>query len=111
MARVSIAKGGHLYNSKEGERSFMNSLLFLGVGATVMLLMAAKDNAKVKNVLKRHSSATWYLPRTISMLIVAAQVSELAKIVEHVSIVHIVAALFLVSILAATKSGTESETR
>ena len=89
----------------------MNSLLFLCVGAGVLVLAAVKSNAKLHNALKRHSSASWYLPQAISMLIITAQVSELVKIVEHVSIVNVAAAMLLLAIMVATKSGTEGEPR
>ena len=87
------------------------SLVFLAVAAGVMLLAAVKNSAKVRQVLNQHSGKTRYLPQAISMLVLTAQVSEMMRVVEHVSVVNVVAALFLLAIAVAAKSGTESELR
>lgn len=89
----------------------MNSLLFLGIGAGIMIIGAMRNSAKVKRALKHYSSRTKYLPQAISMLVLSSQISELLRAIEHVSIVNVVAALFLLAIIAATTSGTESELR
>lgn len=88
----------------------MNSLLFLCVGAAVLVVAAVKNNSRLHSVLKKRAGKTGQmLPQAISMLIITAQISELVKVVEHVSVVNVVAALFLLAILAATKSGTEGQ--
>ncbi len=86
----------------------MNTLLFLMVGAAVLVLVSVKNNTRVGNVLKKHSQVG-YLPKAISMLAITAQIPELIKVLEHVSLIHVVTSLFLLAILVATKSGTESE--
>jgi hypothetical protein len=87
----------------------MNSLLFLMVGAGVVVLVAVKNNTEVHSLLKKHSKKVGYLPKAISMLAITAQIPELAKVLEHVSLIHVATSLFLLAILVATKSGTESE--
>jgi len=87
----------------------MNSLLFLMVGAGVLVLVAVKNNSQVHSLLKKHSNQVGYLPKAISLLAITAQIPELVKVLEHVSLIHVVTSLFLLAILMATKSGTESE--
>ena len=87
----------------------MNSLLFLSVGLGLVLLVAVRDSSRVKGQLKTRFVKTRYLPHAISMLVLTAQISELVKAIEHVSPVTIIAALFLLGIMVALKSGTESE--
>ncbi len=87
----------------------MNSLLFLGVAAVLLVLAALRNSANLRRALKRHSTTNKLLPQAISVLILSAQVSELLRTIEHVSIVNIVAALFMLAILVATKSGTGNE--
>lgn len=85
----------------------MNSLLFLIAGAVVLVLVAKKDSATLHQALPDKKPHSQYLPKAISMLIVTAQISELIKVIEHVSIVNTVAALLLMAVIIATKSGTE----
>ncbi len=85
----------------------MDSLLFLCLGAGLMIVSSVRDNAKLKNALSKHSGNHRYLPRAITILVMATQVSELLKALEHISIVNIVAALFLLAIVVASTSGTE----
>lgn len=87
----------------------MNSLLFPMVGAGVVALVAVKNTHQVHGLMKKHSHTVGYLPKAISMLAITAQIPELIKVLEHVSLVNVVTSLFLLAILVATKSGTESE--
>ena len=87
----------------------MNSLLFLAVTAGIVVLAAARSNAKVRAVLKKHSGKVNVMPRAISALILTAQLSELLKMLDHATIVNVTGSLFLLAILAAAKSGTEGE--
>ena len=87
----------------------MNTLLFLMLGAGLFLVSAVRQSTKVQNVLKSHQSYFGLIPKAITMLVLAAQMSELLKAIEHVSIVNVVAALFMLVIVATTTSGTESE--
>jgi len=89
----------------------MDSLLFLCLGAGLVVLAAVKNSVKIHKAVTQHSRKIRVLPQAIGLLVLTAQVSELVKVVEHVSMVNIVAALFLLAIVLATKSGTESELR
>lgn len=85
------------------------SFLLLAAAAGVIMVAAVRNNAKIHNALKKHTKTSHFLPQAISMLVISAQVSELIKVVEHVTLLNVVAAVFLLAILAATRSGTESE--
>ena len=63
--------------------------------------------AKVQAKLRKHKAVSHYVPKAVGALILTAQVSDLVKVVEHVSIVNFVGALLLLAIVAGTKSGTE----
>ena len=79
------------------------------VGAVALVSGAVRNDLRLKRVLKAHSSASQYLPKAISLLVVTAQLSELVRTVDNVSIVRITAALFLFAIVAATTQGQKSE--
>jgi hypothetical protein len=85
----------------------MDSLLFLCVGAGLIVAYGVRESFKLRKVLNKQPSRIRYLPRAISMLVLTAQVSELVRVVEQVSVVKIIAALFLLAIVAAGTSGTE----
>ena len=87
----------------------MDSFLFLAVAAGVIILAAARESKKTRALLKKHSGKVNALPRTISVLILTAQLSELVKMLDHATIVNITASLFLLAIMAAAKSGTEGD--
>jgi hypothetical protein len=88
----------------------MNSLLFLMAGAGVLILFAMRENRKLRKTLNRQTGKTGsLLPKAISLLLVSAQLSELLKIVSEASVMHLVATLFLLAMVAAGQSGTESE--
>ena len=52
---------------------------------------------------------TRLLPKAVGLFVVCAQVSELLKTFDRINLTSIVATLFLLTILAAVKSGTEGE--
>ena len=84
-------------------------MMFLILGAGVLVLAAIRNNKKLHIALAKHHKQNRFLPQAVSLLIISAQVSELIKVVEHVTIVNVAAAIFLLAILVATRSGTESE--
>jgi len=88
----------------------MPTILFLLAGIVAVMLLGARNETKrlQASLIKRMPPAQ-YLPKAISLLLVTAQVSELAKMVEHVTIVHVAASLLLLTIVIAARSGTESE--
>jgi hypothetical protein len=84
--------------------------LFLIVAiACVAVVSAIERHGKFQAALAKHKSTTQYLPQAISMLVLTAQVSELVRVVEQVNIVNLAAALLLLAIIVATKTGTEGE--
>ncbi len=86
----------------------MSPTLFLLVGlATVMLFGAKFDTTQLKAKLKKRVPPVKFLPRAIGLALIAAQCSELLKMVEQTSLVHLVAALLLLAVILATRSGTE----
>jgi hypothetical protein len=85
----------------------MNSLLFLCLCAGLMILAAIQQSKKVCAVLKQHATKISAVPKTLSILILTAQISELIKMLDHVTIVNVTASLFLLAIIVAAKSGTE----
>jgi hypothetical protein len=88
----------------------MTSTFFLLAGiAAVMLFGAFKQTSQLKAKLVKKLPPAQYLPKAISLLLVTAQVSELVKMVEHISIVTVAASLLLLAIVIATRSGTESQ--
>ena len=87
----------------------MNSLLFLAVGAAILMLGAIKHNKTVHGFLDKYSRKTQYLPQVVSVLIISSQISELLKVLEHDTIVNVVTALFILALIVATRPGTESE--
>lgn len=86
-------------------------ITFLMVGVGLLVVMAVRGSKKVRDTLAKHHGTGHVLPQAISLLIISAQVSELIKVLEHVTLVNVATALFLVAILMATKSGTEGEPR
>lgn len=87
------------------------SFVFLAVGAGAMTLLAFQNSRKVRRALKKRAGKPKYLPRAISMLVLTAQISEMLRVVEHVSVVNVAAAVLLLAIVIASKSGTEGEPR
>jgi len=85
----------------------MDSLLFLGLVAGAMLLFAVRQNTKVRAKLSRHAKKLGFLPKAISVLILVAQLTELLKMMDHLSIVSATGSLFLLAIMGATKSSAE----
>jgi hypothetical protein len=86
------------------------SVLFLLAGlAAVMLFGALKQTKQLKAKLVKKLPPAQYLPKAVSLLLVTAQISELVKMVEHISIVTVAAALLLLAIVLATRSGIETD--
>jgi hypothetical protein len=85
------------------------TLFLLVVIACVAVVSAIKQHGKFQAVLAKRKATAQYLPQAIGMLVLTAQVSELVRVVEHVTIVNLAAALLLLAIIVATKTGTEGE--
>ena len=90
------------------ERRLMSPTLFLLAGlAAAMLLGAKAQTNSLKLRMVKKLLPVEYLPKMISVLIIVAQASELLKMIEHVSIVNVSAALLLLTIVVTGRSGTE----
>jgi hypothetical protein len=88
----------------------MGALLFLlGIVAVVVIWSAARATSKINRFVAKRLGHTPFISKTIGLLIVTAQVSELVRAIEHTSIVSITAALLLLAIVVATRSGTEGK--
>lgn len=85
----------------------MMALSLMAIVVAAVLGAAASHTGKTAKVL-RQKTAAQYAPKMVSMLIITAQISELLKAVEHASFVNVAAALMLLAILLATRSGTEN---
>ncbi len=83
--------------------------MFLIVAAGLMVMFAARESKKFRKALQKPNKKAQLLPQVIGLFVVSAQVSELLKVLDHVTITNVAATLFLLVILVASKSGTESE--
>ena len=83
-------------------------LTFLIVAAGLLVVFAARESKKLRRALAKPKK-TRLLPQVISLFVVSAQVSELLKVLDHVTVTNVAATLFLLVRLVASKSGTESE--
>lgn len=83
-------------------------ILLVGLVILVMLVSAMRETGKVKAVLNKTHART-HLPRMVTTLVVAVQFNELLKVIEHVSVVHIVGALLILAVVLATKGATEGD--
>lgn len=80
--------------------------LLVGSGLLILLFGFRHQTKTMQNVAK-HIPGKAYLPKAVHVTIVATQLYELVLVVEHASLVTLVAAVFLLAIIGATKSGTE----
>ncbi len=83
-------------------------LFLLGMVGLAMAVDAFRHTRQVKSFLGQ-SQARNHLPRVISTLIITVQFSELLKVIDHVSVTHVVGALLLLVVMLVTKAGTEGE--
>ena len=79
------------------------ALLLMFIGAGLMLLSSVWHNRKLNQVLVPKPLQK-HLPRAISLLVVVSQLPELVRMLEKVTIVHAVAALMLLALVAANSS-------
>ncbi len=85
------------------------NLFLMVVVALVALLASFMHNQKLHSFLQKRNTKPNYLPTVVTTLVMTAQLSELVKAVEHVDIVHMSAAVMLLVVIVAGKSGTERE--
>ena len=88
--------------------SMITTLVLLGTIAIVAIVLAKKQTNNLHKALSKLPRND-VLPKAITMLVLTAQVSELVRVVQHLDIVTVSAALMLLVIIVATKQGTEGE--
>ena len=88
----------------------MSTLLFvvIGVAATSLAATALHHTQRVHNSLAVVAKKTQF-PKALGMLILVAHTTEIARILDHVSLTHVIAALLLFTLWAATHLGTADE--
>lgn len=87
----------------------MITTLFLLLGlAVVMLAGGIKHTSRVHNTITKNVKKI-HVSQAVSVLLITVQFGELTRVLEHASIVNITASVLILSVLLATKSGTEGE--
>jgi hypothetical protein len=77
------------------------------VGMAIAIYGIVRTGKLRQDVLRK--TATAHLPTAIQAVVLVAQAGELVRVVEHTTIVNLVAAGLLLAIILATKSGTEGQ--
>ncbi|MBL8029930.1 MAG: hypothetical protein JNN11_01650 [Candidatus Doudnabacteria bacterium] len=85
----------------------MSFLFLMVVFAMASLAHAAGATMRLSSFLRKQSLKKQTLPKAVTALMAAAQLSELASLIEHASFVHFVGAAMVLVVLLAVKSGTE----
>lgn len=92
---------------KNEERSLMPWYPILGLAAGLVFYVSFKETLKSKAYVAKKLANAKILPKGISMLLVAAQLTELVRVIEHATIVTVFAAAFLLAVAVASRSETE----
>ncbi len=87
----------------------MTALILMAGLAAVMLVGARKETKQLQATLAKRLPPAQYLPKVVSLALVVAQISELLKMIEQASIVHLAATLLLFAIAMAGRSGIEGQ--
>ena len=83
-------------------------ILFLTLGIVVgVAAHAATNTARLKATLQA-KAVKKHFPLAMQALVIVAQTGELVNVIHHIDPVNITAALLLLAILVATRSGTET---
>lgn len=89
----------------------MDPLYLLGFGALLMLGFGLRHQTQMaRKITKRLAGRKPLLPKAVHVLIIATQLYELMLVIEHASLVTLAAALLLLAVVTASKSGTEDHT-
>ncbi len=87
----------------------MVTILFLALGTVVLIVASGiKHTSRVHSAVAKHVSKS-HVSQAVSALLITVQLSELSRVIEHVSIVNVTASVFLLAVILATKSGTDGE--
>ncbi len=77
--------------------------LFLVAGLALVWLFRLKTGKDSK------AGKRSVVPEAVGVLVMSAQISELVHMVEHITVVNLAAALLLLAVVVAYKTGAESE--
>jgi cytosine/uracil/thiamine/allantoin permease len=90
------------------------AIFFALAGIAVIAFAADRAHSKHSTAssqknskLGRIHSASKLVPHALTMLVMVAHASEITRVVEHVSAVHVVTALGLFAVWAVTNAGSE----
>lgn len=88
----------------------MDAFLFL-LGAIVIAVGIGSFKATIKTnrMLSNKIGHAHVVSKGVSMLMMVAETIQFVRVSEHASLVSIFAALFLLAIIAASKTGTEGD--
>lgn len=85
----------------------MPPVLLLLTGLSVVLVLGSfKYTKDFKRQLSRRLPNTQLLPKVVRVALIAAQCSELLKMIEQTSVLHLVAALLLLAVVVGARSET-----
>lgn len=88
----------------------MDAFLFLlGAIAVAVGIGAFQSTIKTNRILSKKLGHAHFVSKGVSMLMMVAETIQFVRVSEHASLVSIFAALFLLAIIAASKTGTEGE--
>lgn len=89
------------------------AIFFALAGIAVIAFAADRAHSKHSTASSQNSklgrihSASKLVPHALTMLVMVAHASEITRVVEHVSAVHVVTALGLFAVWAVTNAGSE----
>lgn len=75
----------------------------------IAIVESVRHSARLKTFISKKVSLSHHIPKAMGLLIITAQLSELLKVVEHISIINIAAAVLLLAITLASQAGIEGE--
>ncbi|MDQ3018420.1 MAG: hypothetical protein M3Q64_00940 [bacterium] len=86
------------------------STFFFAIGALGIfaLYKAMGDTSKVRTALVKASNRT-HFHKLLGMMIIIAHASEIGRVVSHISLLHLVLAIFLFALWLATRYESEEE--
>lgn len=88
----------------------MDAFLFLlGAIAVAVGIGAFQGTLKTNRILSKKLGHAHVVTQGVSMLMMVAETIQFVRVSEHASPVSIFAALLLLAIVAASKTGTEGE--
>lgn len=77
-----------------------------GISAAAMYAAAARNTSQVSRAIASASRKT-HMHQMLGVLLLVAHASEIGHVVEHLSLVHVLIALFIFAMWMGTRSGEE----